>query len=103
MNRPLLSPPLGTGAMRSPRVRSTVAALLVPLIALWVFAAYVTIAAAVSTSVGNALEDGVARPVNALVTAVQAERLRSCCAADDATGGRPALSRARAETDQARQ
>lgn len=59
---------------RSSRVRTKVAALLISLVALWVFAAVVTLREGLNLLFVGTLDQGVAQPLETLVPAIQKER-----------------------------
>ncbi|MFC7760555.1 nitrate- and nitrite sensing domain-containing protein [Catellatospora bangladeshensis] len=78
--------------------------MLASLVALWAFAAYVTVAEGVNLVWLAALEQQVAKPAEALIAAVQEERRESVTyAAAGATADRAPLEAARAATDAAQQ
>ena len=62
---------------RGDRLRAKIAAVLASLVALWSFAAYVTVRDGASLLWFATLEQQVAKPVEAVVAAVQAERRES--------------------------
>ena len=89
---------------RGTRVRSKIVALLVSLVALWAFAAYITVQAGLNLLWINSLDQGVGRPTDALVTALQTERRLSVeYLASDGRGSRQPLDDARQATDRARE
>jgi signal transduction histidine kinase len=59
---------------RSSRVRTKVTALLLSLIALWAFAAYVTVREGLNLLSVSTLDTGVGRPTDALIADLQEER-----------------------------
>lgn len=87
---------------RNPGLRNKIFAVLASLVALWAFAAYVTVGQGLSLVWLAALEQQVAKPTEALIAAIQAERRESVTfAASGSAGGRDALDAARIGTDQA--
>ncbi|GHJ42673.1 hypothetical protein Cs7R123_00150 [Catellatospora sp. TT07R-123] len=87
---------------RNPGLRNKIVAVLASLVALWAFAAYVTVGEGVSLVWLATLEQQVAKPTEALIAAVQEERRESAAyAAAGTAGSRTALEAARATTDQA--
>jgi signal transduction histidine kinase len=99
---------------RRTRVRSTVAALLASLIALWVFAGYETVAGGLRLWATAELDARVAAPIGTLVVALQDERRLSAVqlgggqvgggqvGGGQAGGSEVALAAARSATDRAR-
>ncbi len=85
---------------RRVRVRSTIAVLLVCLLAVWGFAAYVTVGQGLHLLSGRILDRDVTGPTDKLVTALQVERLAAATGPGGGTGGD--LAAARGRTDQAR-
>src|SRR5215213_8504316 len=59
---------------RGSRVRTKVVALLVSLVALWAFAAVVTLRAGLNVLWADTLDQKLDRPTEALITALQQER-----------------------------
>ncbi|MEV4412548.1 ATP-binding protein [Catellatospora sp. NPDC049609] len=89
---------------RNPGLRNKIVAVLSSLVALWAFAAYVTVGEGVHLVWLAALEQQVAKPTEALIAALQAERRESVTyAAAGASADRAPLDAARAGTDQAQQ
>ncbi|GIF95814.1 sensor histidine kinase [Catellatospora citrea] len=87
---------------RNPGLRNRIFAVLASLVALWAFAAYVTVGQGLSLVWLAALEQQVAKPTEALIAAIQAERRESVTfAASGAAANRGALDAARTGTDQA--
>lgn len=87
---------------RRPGLRNKIVAVLASLVALWAFAAYVTVGEGISLVWLAALEQQVAKPTEALIAAVQEERRESVTfAAAGAQGDRGPLDAARVATDQA--
>jgi signal transduction histidine kinase len=88
---------------RSSHVRSKIVALLASLIALWAFAAVITLRESLSVLWIGTLDQRVARPTDSLITALQEERRVTVVFLN---GGRDASRRslddARISTDQAR-
>src|SRR5262245_40555092 len=60
--------------IRNSRLRTKIAALLASLIALWIFAAWVTLREGVNLLAINTLDQKIGRPAVELVTEVQQER-----------------------------
>lgn len=88
--------------LRNTRVRTKVAALLVSLTALWVFAAWVTIREGVNMLSVNAADQKVSKPLSALVIELQQERRLSLTRPNGAAVGRASeLATQRQETDRA--
>jgi signal transduction histidine kinase len=88
---------------RSSHVRIKVAALLVSLVALWAFAAVVTLRAGLDLLWVGTLDQQLSRPTDNLVTALQQERRLSLVSLNDHTDQQhAALVTQRAQTDQAR-
>ena len=88
---------------RATGVRSTIAALLVSLVGLWVFAAYVIVQDSLNLLWIHTLDQDIGGPTDALVTTLQTERRLSTQYLGGA-GEQPhlQLDEARAATDQAR-
>ncbi|MDI1463688.1 nitrate- and nitrite sensing domain-containing protein [Catellatospora sp. KI3] len=87
---------------RNPGLRNKIVAVLASLVALWAFAAYVTVGEGVSLVWLATLEQQVAKPTEALIAAVQEERRESVAYAAAGTAeSRTAMDSARAATDQA--
>ena len=87
---------------RSSHVRSKIVALLVSLVALWAFAAFVTIREGLNLLTVSTLDSGIAKPAETLLPALQDERR----ATQVYLGGQTALQRAamldaRSQTDAA--
>lgn len=89
---------------RNPGLRNKIVAVLASLVALWAFAAYVTVGEGVNLVWLAALEQQVAKPTEALIAAIQQERRESVTfAAAGASADRAPLDAARAGTDAAQQ
>ncbi len=87
---------------RGSRVRTKVVALLVSLVALWAFAAFVTVRDGLNLLWVSTLDKGIAKPADVLLPALQRERrLTLVFLADRTNGPRAALLQQRAETDRA--
>ncbi|MEV0402161.1 nitrate- and nitrite sensing domain-containing protein [Actinoallomurus sp. NPDC050550] len=87
---------------RNSRLRTKIAALLVSLAALWVFAAWVTLRDGLNLLGVNTIDQQVSRPGVTLVTALQQERRLSLVyLGRPAAAQRQALSAQRARTDAA--
>src|SRR5437762_820265 len=88
---------------RSSHVRTKVVALLVSLVALWGFAAYVTLREGLNLLWVSTLDQKFGRPTDSLVTALQQERRLSLVYLGGHTGEqRAALEAQRARTDATR-
>src|SRR5215216_2759320 len=87
---------------RSSHVRTKVTALLLSLVALWVFAAFVTVREGLNLLSVSALDTGVGRPTDALIATLQEERRLSLVELGRGTPGpSAALVKERAKTDDA--
>ena len=87
---------------RSSRVRTKVVALLVSLVALWAFAAFVTVRDGLTLLWVSTLDQGIAEPAEVLLPALQQERRLTLVYLGDRTSGpRQAMLDQRAETDRA--
>jgi hypothetical protein len=86
---------------RNARLRTKITALLLSLVALWVFAAWVTLREGVNLLWVSALNDGVASPIDDVQPELQHERQLSMIRlGDPGTQERTALDRQRTRTDQ---
>lgn len=86
---------------RNPGLRNKIFAVLASLVALWAFAAYVTVGQGLSLVWLAALEQQVAKPTESVIAAIQAERRESVTFAATGAADRGALDAARTGTDQA--
>jgi signal transduction histidine kinase len=90
------------GRSRSTHLRTKIVALLVSLAALWGFAAYVTMRAGLNLLWVSSLDQGVGRPTDGLITALQQERRLSLVYLGGGGGSeRAGLTAARQATDAA--
>jgi signal transduction histidine kinase len=95
----------GTGVMssRSSHVRAKVVALLLSLVALWAFAAVVTLREGLNLIWVDTLDKKLDRPTESLITSLQEERRLSLIYLSGRTPAQRAdLDRQRADTDRAR-
>ncbi|MGI5243037.1 sensor histidine kinase [Dactylosporangium sp. CA-139066] len=93
-----------SGKQRGTRLRSKVIALLLSLVALWAFAAWVTLREGLNVLWVSSLDGGVGRPTESLVAALQAERRLSViyhASAANRDAQRQALGEQRKRTDEA--
>ncbi len=87
---------------RNLRVRTKVVALLVSLVALWGFAAYVTVQAGLNLLWVSTLDQKIGRPTDALISALQQERRMSVVLLGNGSAtARTALDQQRVQTDAA--
>jgi signal transduction histidine kinase len=96
-------PPESSSNSRGSRVRTKIVALLVSLVALWAFAAYVTLQDGLNLLWVSTLDQRIGRPTDALITALQEERRLSLVYLGGGRDqGRGALMAAREQTNQAK-
>lgn len=93
----------GGDRVRNPRIRQKIAAALLALVALWGFAAYVTVGQGLDLLDVQTIDHDAGRPTVALVTALQEERRTSMVALGDPGDGqaRSDLAAARTASDRA--